>query len=216
MQTRVTQKTFHMTTLRFPDDLPPTSTYDAVLFDFDGTLVDTTPNHCRAWNTAVRELTGLACELSVRDFNFKFAGKSSEQVANYFAARTGSDPAQLLIAARAMKKSFTDGWHEIKQVVDFAFNVSGAGAKVAIVSNGDLEGIFHVINHTHLCEIPSLVIVGSGDEMLFRAKPAPDGFLTAAVTLKTDPSCCIVIEDSPIGLEAAARAGMRAYQVIHS
>ena len=204
--------------LRFPDDLPPTGIYDAVLFDFDGTLVDTAPNHYRAWMAAVQELTGYRFDFSVRDFNEKFAGRSSEQLADAFGLLTGHDPAYLLIAAHAMKKSFKDGWHEIKPVMDFALNVSGAGAKVAIVSNGDIEGIVHVLNYTRLVEIQSLFILGSGDHRglaMHRPKPAPDSFLLAAVQLRTDPSRCIVIEDSPIGLEAAARAGMRAYKVTH-
>ncbi len=43
-----------------------------------------------------------------------------------------------------------------------------------------------------------------------RGKPAPDLFLHAATRMGCDPSACLVVEDSPLGIEAAAAAGMRA------
>lgn len=50
------------------------------------------------------------------------------------------------------------------------------------------------------------VIVGSDD--VAQAKPAPDIFLEVARRLQTDPSCCVVIEDSPTGIQAASNAQM--------
>jgi HAD superfamily hydrolase (TIGR01509 family) len=53
------------------------------------------------------------------------------------------------------------------------------------------------------------VTVVGGDQVA-HGKPAPDIFLAAAVALGVDPADCLVLEDSPAGLEAAARAGMAA------
>ena len=47
--------------------------------------------------------------------------------------------------------------------------------------------------------------------MVKHGKPAPDLFLYAADKMKTDPRDCLVIEDSPMGIEAAKAAGMRVF-----
>lgn len=84
-----------------------------------------------------------------------------------------------------------------------------AGIAVCVASQGKLE-------KTRL----SLQITGLGDlfedDVLFsayqvpRGKPHPDLFLHAARTMGADPSKCVVIEDTPSGVEAAISAGMRA------
>jgi pseudouridine-5'-monophosphatase len=56
------------------------------------------------------------------------------------------------------------------------------------------------------------IVVGD-DPRLARGKPAPDIFLLAAQDLGADPSDCVVIEDSPVGLEAARAAGMQVVAV---
>ncbi len=55
----------------------------------------------------------------------------------------------------------------------------------------------------------------TGDEVQF-GKPAPDLFLLAAERLGVPPQSCVVFEDAPAGLEAAARAGMRRVWVPNS
>ncbi len=47
--------------------------------------------------------------------------------------------------------------------------------------------------------------------MVAHGKPAPDLFLYAAAEMGVEPERCLVIEDSPAGIEAAHRAGMRAF-----
>ncbi|NQT88287.1 HAD-IA family hydrolase, partial [bacterium] len=56
----------------------------------------------------------------------------------------------------------------------------------------------------------------TGHEDVTRAKPAPDIYLLTAERLGVAPSACVVIEDSPVGIEAAKAAGMRCIGVTHT
>jgi mannitol-1-/sugar-/sorbitol-6-phosphatase len=60
--------------------------------------------------------------------------------------------------------------------------------------------------------LPQPVVMVCGEDVE-RGKPAPDGYLAAARDLGLDPADCLVLEDAPPGLEAAAAAGMRALAV---
>ena len=193
--------------MNFPADLPPPDSYDAVLFDFDGTIVKTAPNHNKAWLHALHQ-QGVKAE---GDIISGYGGVSSTAVALSLAQIHKVNAKQLHDAAHAVKVTLMEGWEPINDVVDFAERCP----KKAIVTGGDPEGTLHV-----MFMLPKVWSVFA-KTMIFhphsmgalRGKPAPDMFLLAASHLNTDPSRCIVIEDATIGLEAASRAGMRGYKV---
>lgn len=105
--------------------------------------------------------------------------------------------------------AFREELRPIAGVARAVERIREAGIAVCVASQGKLE-------KTRL----SLQITGLGDlfedDVLFsayqvpRGKPHPDLFLHAAHTMGADPSKCVVIEDTPSGVEAAVSAGMRA------
>ncbi len=81
------------------------------------------------------------------------------------------------------------------------------GAALAIASSGTSERVALGITQTGLADSFDAGSIFTKDQVK-RGKPEPDIFLLAAKSLGIDPARCLVIEDSPHGVQAARRAGM--------
>ena len=85
--------------------------------------------------------------------------------------------------------------------------VAGLGKRVCVASSSQPERIRLSLSVTGLLDLFEPDIFSA--TMVERGKPAPDLFLLAAERMGVAPSACVVVEDSPAGIEAARRAGMR-------
>lgn len=181
--------------------------YAGLIFDCDGTLVDTAPAHFHAVNEALRAL-----EL--------------EMSADWYFARTGLTPAALFaefeqergvkIDAEDISRRYApifvnslDRVREIAVVADVA-RANHGEVPMAVGSNGHLKNVQATLNATGLLGLFDFVV--SADEVK-RGKPAPDVFLEAARRMGVAPADCIVFEDTDEGLEAARAAGMRSRDI---
>jgi beta-phosphoglucomutase-like phosphatase (HAD superfamily) len=81
------------------------------------------------------------------------------------------------------------------------------GVPYCVASSGTLERIRHALDVTGLLGLFEPHLFSAA--MVARGKPAPDLFLHAAATMGAIPQNCLVVEDSPAGIEAARAAGMR-------
>lgn len=97
-----------------------------------------------------------------------------------------------------------DGVAEVIDAVD------AAGLKMAIGSNGRHEKMHITLGHHPAVMDRFQGRIFSG-QALGKLKPEPDLYLHIAAALDTAPTDCVVVEDSPTGARAAARAGMRCY-----
>jgi beta-phosphoglucomutase len=82
--------------------------------------------------------------------------------------------------------------------------VKDSGFKVALVTACALKNMQYSLNREQQAHFDFII---TGDEVL-RAKPFPDPYIAAARQLDLDPSECIVVENAPLGIEAAKSAGM--------
>jgi mannitol-1-/sugar-/sorbitol-6-phosphatase len=171
----------------------------AILFDLDGVLVDSTASIEEAWRLwAVRH------------------GLDPEDVLRVAHGRRGFDTVRLvaphLDAAREVAEQNA---HEAR-ATGFAA-APGAQALIeqlppscwAVVTSGVRAVAEHRLRTVGL-PIPRVMVCA--DEVV-HGKPDPEGFLAAAVRLGVPPSTCVVIEDAPAGLDAAHAAGMPAVAV---
>jgi pseudouridine-5'-monophosphatase len=94
-----------------------------------------------------------------------------------------------------------------------ALHERGVGQAVATSSTSAMFAL-KTERHRDWFTMFSAVVLGD-DPRLRRGKPAPDIFFLAAEDLGADPARCVVIEDSPVGIEAAHAAGMQAIAVPH-
>lgn len=182
---------------------------DLVIFDCDGVLVDSEPISNRIWVECLREL-GWPHDLETS--HRLFVGRRMddcirivEETLNIIA------PTTLLPDFR--RRSFDAFRRELQPipgVTDVLQELAAMNIRRCVASSGPHEKIRLNLSLTGLNEFFGDDIF-SGDDVA-RGKPHPDLFLHAAARLATDPSRCLVVEDSRPGVDAGLAAGMR---VVH-
>lgn len=178
----------------------------AVIFDLDGTLVDSEPNYFEA-SRAVLARHG------VRDFGWddhlRFVGIGTRETLEALRREYRLDvPVDELLAEtnRAyleLAGTRTEAFPRMRAYVERLYT---AGVPLAVASGSSLRTIEAVLKCVGLTDRFAAVV--SAEEVAC-GKPEPDVFLEAARRLDAEPGWCVVVEDAPPGAEAAHRAGMR-------
>ena len=178
---------------------------EAILFDFDGLMVDSEPHSIASWRAVLRErgveldaatldrLLGLRLDETSRLLVERFSLTASP--AELGAAKTDYQIAHLAGNVRAMP-----GLKSLLVTID------RRGLRKAIASSGMRRYLEAALQMVGLAGRFSVIV--SGEEVA-RGKPAPDVFLEAARRLGCSPAACLVLEDAPNGLQAAKAAGIR-------
>ena len=167
--------------------------FEAVIFDLDGTLIDSTPAVIRAWDTWAEEYGLAPAELP------RHHGVPSATVVR------AALPEDLYEAAvqRITELEIAD-IHDIVVLPGATEALASlTGAKNAIATSCTVPLAKSRIAAAEL--VPPTVIVTADD--VVNGKPHPEPFLQAARLLDVDPRRCLVIEDAPMGLQAAQAAG---------
>ena len=167
--------------------------FDAVLFDMDGTLIDSTPAVARAWSRWGEE-----------------QGLRPEQLLGHHGLPSAQVVAKLLPAER--RAAATERINEL-ELTDVHDIVVLPGAAEALAALRDARNAIATSCTVPLARAridaarlqPPSVLVTVDD--VARGKPAPDPFLEAARRLGVPPERCLVVEDAPMGLVAARAAG---------
>lgn len=186
---------------------------EALIFDMDGTMVDSMPWHAQSWVAFTRR---YGMEVDLPDLMRRTNGRNGlECMREIFQRDMPDEEARALIHEKEViyRSLFAPVFTEVPGFRAFAANALARGLKVGIGTAGDQDNIAFVLQGLAMPEPPQ-VIVG-GDEGL-PGKPDPAIFLEAARRMGVPPSACIVFEDSPFGIEAAGRAGMRAVAICSS
>jgi len=171
-----------------------------ILFDLDGVLVDSTECVERSWRTwAVRR--GLDPE---RVMQVAHGRRTIETVALVAPHLSLADE---VAALEGVEAQTTEGVYEIPGARELLERLPSDAW--AIVTSGVRAVATLRIRHTGL---PMPRVLVCADE-INRGKPDPEGYLSAAARLGRAPADCVVIEDTPPGLEAARAAGMRSIGV---
>lgn len=179
----------------------------AIIFDCDGTLVDSMPVHYEAWILTLRRY-GL--DLSEDEF-YALGGWPTLQVAEHVIKRAGLD---LDIAAIAIEKEseFERHLHLVEAIPPVIAVAHDHHGKIPLaVATGGMrhicEGLLKSADLRHLFE----TVVTCED--VTRHKPAPDIYLEAARRLQVQPELCLAYEDTDPGIAAAQNAGMQVIDV---
>jgi HAD superfamily hydrolase (TIGR01509 family) len=175
----------------------------AVIFDCDGTLVDSEPLARTAWE---RALSPYGYALTDEDAE-SCVGLPYPRVHAYFAERAQL-PAAEPFWGEFSGELFTlidDELVLFDDAVGAVRELRRRGVPVAVASSSPHERLQRTLGRAGLLDAFDVVV--SGDEVE-HGKPAPDMFLLAAARLGVRPGSCVVIEDSPPGVQAGRAAGM--------
>jgi sugar-phosphatase len=167
--------------------------FEAVIFDLDGTLIDSTPAVVRAWTTWTSEY-GLA-PLDLQRYHGTPSASTVRAVM--------PEPLHEAAIRRITELELAD-LHDIVVLPGAAEALASlAGASNAIATSCTVQLAEARIAAAQL--LPPSVLVTADD--VTHGKPHPEPFLEAARRLGVDPGRCLVVEDAPKGLEAAQAAG---------
>ncbi len=182
----------------------PTSDYKALIFDLDGTLVDSMPVHFRAWCRALED--NGAPGVFPEDVFYAMGGRPTRDIVEIINGEQNLNLDPDLVA-RSKKKHFLKELGKvalIKEVAVFAEENRGK-VPMAVASGGSREVVEKTLQLLNISdwfdEVVSCSEVANG-------KPAPDIFLEAALRLGVAPEECVVFEDGRAGIIGAREAGM--------
>jgi beta-phosphoglucomutase len=184
-----------------------------VLWDLDGTLVDSAGHHWVAWRETLAA-EGRAVE--PKDFADSFGKRNDEILRELFGAAIAPDWIERVseVKEQAYRQRLDEqGLEPLPGAFEWLGRLHEAGWKQALASSAprpNIDAAFRVLGLEHFLEA-----VVSADEV-GRGKPDPAVFLEAARRLGLAPGRCVVVEDAPAGLEAARRAGMASIGVLSS
>ena len=178
----------------------------AFIFDMDGTLVDNADFHTQAWLVL---LNGIGIEIDAGELHRQNAGKTNAETLRLILGDRIS-AAEMQTLARCKEDLYREAYrphiHAIPGLSPFLDQARAAGIRMAVASSADQQNIALVLDGLGIRDYFA-VVVGVGD--IQNSKPHPEMFLAAARRLGIPPQSCLVFEDSPAGIEASRRAGMR-------
>lgn len=180
----------------------PTKEYSAYIFDLDGTLAHSMPVHYQAWVVATKPFGVPMTE----DLFYSLGGVPTRRIVEMLNERFGTsmDPDRVGDHKEALYLEALTTMQTIEEVAEFARQVA-TRAKVAVASGGTLPVVERTLAAVGFKDFFPVIVTS---EQVARGKPFPDIFLEAAKRMQVNPKDCLVLEDSPAGIEAAEAAGM--------
>ncbi len=178
----------------------------AVIFDLDGTIIDSEPLHTEA---VLRILYERGSVLDSRELDTYIGISSSvmwSEMRDRFGLQESVEALGTLQHSRNIEMLDDSGSILIPGIMNLLRNIRGQDLATAIASSSTKEYIEAVVERYFLAGYFDCLV--SGEEVP-RGKPKPDIFLRTAELLKVEPDSCVVIEDSDNGLTAAREAGIR-------
>ncbi len=186
---------------------------EALIFDMDGTMVDSMPWHARSW---VEFAQRHGIDMAVEEILARTTGRTGVECMREIFQRPLEDAAcEALVHEKEeiYRALFDARFAEVAGFRAFAREAAARGLKIGVGTAGDRHNIDFVLTRLQMDPAPQALV--GGDEGL-TGKPTPAIFLEVAQRLGVAPERCIVFEDAPFGIEAARRGGMQAVAVCTS
>ncbi len=188
----------------------PGSGYKAVIFDLDGTLVDSMPAHFEAWCEALAK-NGAPKDVFPEDVFYSMGGRPTKDIVKEINGEFNLDldPEAVSYAKRKAFLEKVDLVAINEDVVAFAESLRGK-MPVGIATGGSRKVVEATLKAKGLTELFDEVVTADDVKC---GKPAPDIYLDVAERLDVDPKDCLVLEDAAPGIMAAQSAGMQVITV---
>jgi beta-phosphoglucomutase len=188
----------------------------AIIFDFDGVIVDSEPMHEAALRSTLR---AEGMDFTAEDYRTKYLGFDDRDICVQVAAAHGKtlSPTDL---ARLMRLKCVKTQEAIARgdAAPFPgsvelFRAACAAGPVAICSGARREEIDAVLTSLRITGLANVIV--SADDVT-KSKPDPESYRLTAQRLREKPQRCVTIEDTAFGVRSAKGAGVRVVAVCHS
>jgi HAD superfamily hydrolase (TIGR01509 family) len=177
----------------------------ALLFDFDGTIVDTEGPAFRAWYETFEE---HGHELLLRDWSAAVGTVGGYDPVGHLEQLTGRrlDPKSVRDAVRRRHLELVELEALRPGIADYVAAAQALRIQIAVVTSATTEWVTGMLDRLALAEGWHSFHAAEGDATI--AKPRPDLYVRALQALDIEPGEAIAIEDSPNGVRAAKAAGI--------
>lgn len=174
--------------------------YRALVFDLDGTLIDSMPYHVRAWQQVAQEHDGFVLE---PDFIYQRGGFSSPNIVRDLIAAGCKVPSVEAFVQRKVElyRAHMAEVPVFDQVLQILKEARARGAKIGIGTGTQRINAVDILKQHHLSEFIDVIV--SGDDVQ-KHKPEPDTFLKALEQVNVAPQDALIVEDGLPGIQAAA------------
>ncbi len=184
----------------------------AVLWDLDGVLIDSGPHHFQSW----RETLDRECRrgFTLDEFKHSFGMRNDTMLRDLFGPDFTDDEVARLSGIKEqryrdlVRASGIGVLPGVRACLDY---LRGDGWRQAVASSAPRANIDAVLDALGMRPYFDAVVAA---EDVRHGKPAPDVFVTAALRVGAPRQHCVVVEDSPAGVEAARRAGIACIGVL--
>jgi HAD superfamily hydrolase (TIGR01509 family) len=185
----------------------PAGSFNAYLFDCDGTIADSMPLHYVAWKNALGE---WGCEFPEELF-YAWGGRPTLEIVSTLNQMHGLN---LPVEAVALRKEdlYYSLLPELKPIPEVLEHIEAQHGRIpfAVVSGSARDSVTASLVTLRLLDrFETLVCAGEYKN----SKPDPEAFLLAASKLGVSPKSCLVFEDTDMGIQAAIAAGMASVKV---
>lgn len=183
------------------------SRYRAVLFDLDGVITDTMPIHLKAWQEAFKPF-GVPVEakdvyqregMQTRALGKAIVDEKKPGLSNGDLEKVTWDKARIFQREAGLSARSYDGVRETLQML------RNNGIKTALVTGSNAAATGRVLSKTGLEGLFDAIVTGDDTT---KGKPSPDPYLTAIKKLGVNHLNCVVVENAPLGIQAARAAGV--------
>jgi HAD superfamily hydrolase (TIGR01509 family) len=176
-----------------------------VIFDCDGVLVDSEPVANRMLGQMLREL-GL--DLTQEQIFQNFVGYSMAHVMRVIESMLGRAPPESFLHD-LQARTFAAFKSELRAMPGIEYALDNLHVPFCVASSGDHEKMNTTLGITRL--LPRFAGHIFSVTQVARGKPAPDVYLFAARQMGAEPAACVVVEDTPPGVQAGVAAGMTVF-----
>ncbi len=177
----------------------------AVIFDMDGVLIDSGPIHFKSWKRLANE---IGVKFTKDYFNNSFGKQGIPILKDLVGKEKGRKKLEEWVELKEVyyREMIKKNLKPLPGVINLIKNLKQNFFKLGIATSGPIENVNLILENLNINKYFDCVITAND---IKNGKPAPDVFLMVSRKLNIPPTCCLVIEDAPVGIEAAKKAGMK-------
>ncbi|MGD8490127.1 MAG: HAD-IA family hydrolase [Anaerolineae bacterium] len=186
---------------------PPVWPARAIILDMDGVVLDSPPLHALTWQ---RTLAPLGVDMTAGDL-YPLEGMPTEHTAQRLTEILLGQPCseeqarELAATKRALfRELFTPTF--VPGIVPLLHDLRGRGYRLALVTGSAQSVVDESLAPSGLVDMFDIIVTG---DRVTHGKPHPEPYRTAAAQLGLPPAQCLAVENAPLGIQSARRAGMQ-------